>query len=550
MLSLNGHITYQGLELKKNDIVEKYQITGYKKLLKKFIIRYKSPIGTFYIEKKNYTLKDNTLLLPRFASEDLLNCKIINNITNCISNGNNVDFVYTGEPTYNQQIVIDYIFNNIYTESNKLKGLCGLTLNMLAGGGKTFLAMNIINKLNLKTLIIVPNTYLLNQWVELLSKFFPNNKIGQYYGKKKEDGDIVVAIINSLVNDEYIFDEVVISDIICDNIKCKNVAKYNFEDESNPLYCTKHKCKNMIKIKNKKVIKNYIEFFKEFGFIILDESHIYCTDSFKIVYNRFQSTYMLGLSATPNERNNKCDIISHLNIGKVLKADEIEGYKKDNTKFNASVTLLKYNGPDEYVNTHINETTKMICVPKIIEDIVNDPYRNQLIIDQLLELFNLKLNIFVFSERRSHLEHLYGLFNETIKKNKDIDSDIESNLSIPELNVNNNIVLYGNSSDDDIDTAKNNSNIIFTTYAYSSTGISINRMTALILSTSRKSKGTQIIGRIFRLNDINNDEKRIIIDIIDNKSVLKNQLYERMKAYKDRDCVIETKIVNYTDIIL
>ena len=550
MLSLNGNITHQGLELKKNDIVEKYQMTGYKKLLKKFVIRYKSPIGTFYIEKKNYTLKGNTLLLPRFASEDLLNCKIINNITNSISDGNNVDFLYTGEPTYNQQIVIDHIFNSIYTESNKLKGLCGLTLNMLAGGGKTFCAMNIINKLNLKTLIIVPNTYLLNQWVELLSKFFPNNKIGQYYGKKKEDGDIVVAIINSLVNDEYIFDEVIISDIICDNTKCKNIAKYNFEDEPKPFYCTKHKCKNMIKIKNKKVIKNYIEFFKEFGFIILDESHIYCTDSFKIVYNRFQSTYMLGLSATPNERNNKCDIISHLNIGKVLKADEIEGYKKDNTKFNASVTLIKYNGPDEYVNTHINETTKMICVPKIIEDIVNDPYRNQLIIDQLLELFNLKLNIFVFSERRSHLEHLYRLFNENIKKNKDIDSDIESNLSIPELNINNNIVLYGNSSDDDIDTAKNNSNIIFTTYAYSSTGISINRMTALILTTPRRSKGTQIIGRIFRLNDINNDEERIIIDIIDNKSVLKNQVYERMKAYKDRDCIIQKKEINYNEILI
>lgn len=549
MLSLNGIITYQGLELKKDDIVEKYQIEGYKKLLKKFIIRYKSPIGTFYIEKKNYVVKDNTLLLPRFASEDLLNCKIINNITNSISDGNNINFLYTGEPTYNQQIVIDHIFNNIYTESNKLKGLCGLTLNAQAGSGKTFLAMNIINKLNLKTLIIVPNTYLLNQWVELLSKFFPNNKIGQYYGKKKEDGDIIIAIINSLVNDEYIFDEVMFNNI-CDNSKCNNIAKYNFEDECNPLYCTKHKCKNMIKIKNKKIIKNYIEFFKEFGFVILDESHIYCTDSFKIVYNRFQSSYMLGLSATPNERNNKCDIISHLNIGKVLKADEIEGYKKDNTKFNATVTLLKYNGPDEYVNTHINETTKMICVPKIIEDIVNDPYRNQLIIDQLLELFYLKLNIFVFSERRSHLEHLYELFNETIKKKKDIDYDIESNLSVPELNINNNIVLYGNSSDDDIDTAKNNSNIIFTTYAYSSTGISINRMTALILTTPRRSKSVQIIGRIFRLNDINNDEERIIIDIIDNKSVLKNQLYERMKAYKERDCIIQKKEINYTDIIL
>lgn len=549
MLSLNGNITYRGLELKKNDIVDKYQMTGYKKLLKKFVIRYKSPIGTFYIEKKNYTVKDNTLILPRFASEDLRKCNIINNISNCILDGHNIDFLYMGEPTYNQQIVIDYIFNNIYTESNKTKGLCGLTLNAQAGSGKTFLAMNIINKLKLKTLIIVPNTYLLNQWVELLSKFFPNNKIGQYYGKKKEDGDIIVSIINSLVNDEYIFDEVIISDIICDNIKCNNIAKYNFEDESKPIFCTKHKCKNMIKIRNQKVTKNYIEFFNEFGFVILDESHIYCTDSFKIVYNRFQSTYMLGLSATPDERNNKCDIISHLNIGKVLKADDIEGYKKDNTKFNASVTLLRYNAPDEYVNTHINETTKMICVPKIIEDIVNDPYRNQLIIDQLIELFNLKLNIFVFSERRSHLEHLYELFNTTIKKNSD-NTNIDSNLSIPELNINNNIVLYGNSSDDDIDTAKNNSNIIFTTYAYSSTGISINRMTALILTTPRRSKSVQIIGRIFRLNDINNDEERIIIDLIDNKSVLKNQLYERMKAYKERDCIIQKKEINYNEINL
>ena len=75
-------------------------------------------------------------------------------------------------------------------------------------------------------------------------------------------------------------------------------------------------------------------------------------------------------------------------------------------------------------------------------------------------------------------------------------------------------------------------------------------MTALILTTPRRSKGTQIIGRIFRLNDINNDEERIIIDIIDNKSVLKNQVYERMKAYKDRDCIIQKKEINYNEILI
>jgi len=553
--TLTGTITYRGLEINKKDIVNKYEMSGLKKILKKFIIRFKSPIGTFYIEKKNYQYikNEDMFLFPRFATEDLLKCKILTSVVNTIEDGKKVNFHYTGSPTYNQTIIIDYIFKNIYTEENKQSGVCGITLNMLAGGGKTFCAMNILAKLHVKTLIIVPNTYLLTQWFDLLTTFFPNNKIGQYYGKKKEDGDIVVSIINSLVNDEFIFDGV---DTLCINnnkgINCVTKAKYNFEDEELPLYCNKHKLKSMVKKNKNKVIYNYRDYFKEFGLVILDESHTYCTDAFKVVYTRFQSTYMLGLSATPDERTNKCDIISHLNIGKVLKADEIEGYKKDNVKFDATVTIVKYNAPDEYVTTHINESTNMVCVPKIIEDIINDEYRNKLIIDQLLELFHLKLNIFVFSERRSHLEHLHELFNDMIQNNYD-DSYEElqkNNISIPELNINNNIVLYGNSTEDDVNTAKQNSNIIFTTFQYSSTGVSINRMTGLILASPRRSKSVQIIGRIFRLDDEKNHIHRHIIDIVDNKSVLKNQLYERKKAYKDRDCNIQKKEINYTDIIL
>jgi len=419
--------------------------------------------------------------------------------------------------------------------------------------GKTYLAMNILSKLHVKTLIIVPNTYLLTQWFDLLTTFFPNNKIGQYYGKKKEDGDIVVAIINSLINDEFIFDN---KDTICINQnkkQCCNKANYNFEDEESPLYCNKHKLKSMVKKKNNKIIYDYKDYFKEFGFIILDESHIYCTEAFKLVYTRFQSTYMLGLSATPDERTNKCDIISHLNIGKVLKAEEIEGYKKDNVKFNATVTIVKYNAPDHYVNTHINESTNMVCVPKIIEDLINDEYRNKLIIDQLLELFHLKLNIFVFSERRSHLEHLHELFNNMILNNynEEYYNEVQqNNISMPELNINNNIVLYGSSPEDDVNTAKQNSNIIFTTFAYSSTGVSINRMTGLILASPRRSKSVQIIGRIFRLDDEKNHIHRHIIDIVDNKSVLKNQLYERKKAYADRECIIQkrNKLYRYINI--
>lgn len=506
--SITGILTQRGLEINVKQLLLKYSKEGVKKIQNKFIIRYKSPIGTYYITKLLYFIHNDYIIFPRFLGFKLQKLKIISNIQNNIHDGIDIKLNYIGKSNENQQNIINYIIENIYTKNNLLLGKCGLTLKVLAGFGKTFIAMDLISKINKKTLIIVPNTYLLKQWVELLKQYFPNNTIGEYYGKNKKDGDIIVSIVNSLINDEF---------------ELKN-------------YYNK-------KIKNK---YNYEDFFKQFGFIILDESHIYCTDIFKIIYNRFQSSYMLGLSATPDERTNKCDLISHAHIGEVLDAHQLPNFIHSDIKFSADLYLIKYNAPDEYVKIHINPTTNMICVPQIIEDIINDEYRNKLILNELFKLFDLKLNIFVFSERRSHLEYLYNQFNYLLEEQ--LEEKYDSNLSIPELNINNNLVLYGGSSDEDIEKAKYKSNIIFTTYSYSSTGVSIDKMNAVILTTPRKSKAKQIIGRIFRLNKENSHVKRIIIDIIDNKHVLKNQLYSRMEAYKERECNIYKKNINYNEI--
>lgn len=502
-------LTNRGLEVNMQCLLHKYNKEGVKKIQNKFIIRYKSPIGTFYISKLLYFIHDGIIIFPRFLGFKLLKLNIINKIINQIENGDSIEMKYIGQSNQNQQNIIKYIMENIYTNKYLLQGRCGLTLKVLAGFGKSFIAMDLISKINQKTLIIVPNTYLLKQWVELLTQYFPNNTIGEYYGKIKKNGDIIVSIINSLVNETF---------ELKDYYNKKIKYQYSYED-----------------------------FFKQFGFIILDESHIYCTDIFKVIYNRFQSSYMLGLSATPDERTNKCDLISHAHIGEVLDAHTLPDFIHSDIKFTADLHLIRYNAPDEYVKIHINPTTNMICVPQMIEDIINDEYRNKLILNELLNLFELKLNIFVFSERRNHLEYLYNQFNYLLEE-KYHDETNNSYLSIPELEINNNLVLYGGSSDNDIEKAKNKSNIIFTTYSYSSTGVSIDKMNAVILSTPRKSKAKQIIGRIFRLNKENSHIKRIIIDIIDNKNVLKNQLYSRMEAYKERECNIYKKNINYNEI--
>ncbi len=286
-----GKITNRGLEINKKDLISEYGRDGLKKILKKFTIRYKSPIGTFYIEKKNYNVVNDIVILPRFSSKKILECKIINKIENTIKDGLNIKCNYIGEPTYNQQAMADYIINNIYTEEMKIKGLCGITLKAVAGIGKSYLGMYMISLLKKKTLIIVPNEYLLKQWHDILSKFFPTTKIGQYYGKKKEDGDIIVGIINSLINDDFIFK--------------RTEKEYNIDSRGK---------EKIVKIKYE-TIKSQTDFYNEFGFVILDESHKYCSDSFKKIHQICQSTYMLGLSATPNDDINGLDLISHLNIG-------------------------------------------------------------------------------------------------------------------------------------------------------------------------------------------------------------------------------------------
>ena len=111
--------------------------------------------------------------------------------------------------------------------------------------------------------------------------------------------------------------------------------------------------------------------------------------------------------------------------------------------------------------------------------------------------------------------------------------------------------LVGGSNCEEIDNAKINSNVILSTYAFLGTGISIPKLNCLIFLTSRRSelKLKQFCGRIFRLNTPNIKIKRIIIDIVDQRSVFKNQYYARRKYYISENYEFETRKYKYLDFI-
>ena len=500
-MEINGVLKKIGVKIKIEDIINKYNEKKVNTIKNKFTLSNKNHITKFIQKVKLFKIcKKEYLILPRFGAYELLESGIIDNIINKIKPGEDIIQEYTGKSNNNQQIIVKYIMDNIFNDEKKQNGNAGCTLHCGAGLGKSFLAMDLISKINKKTLIIVPNTFLLKQWIELLKQYFPNNTIGEYYSKTKKDGDIIVSIINSAVLGEFTF---------------------------------------KTKIDKKKIVTTLtpLEYYNQFGLVIFDESHTYCSNTFKQIFNRCQCDYMLGLTATPNERIDTFDKISHMNIGDVLDVEQIENYIKNDVIFESTINVIKYNGPEIYTQVEINPRNNMMNVPHIINQLIEDEYRNQLIIDNIIKLSKEKLNIFIFSERRNHLLTLYDLLSQQIEN--------ECEISIPEEDKS--IVLYGGSSNDDINEAKHHSNVIFTTYQYSSTGVSIVKMNALILATPRKSNSTQIIGRVFRLG-AGQDVHRRIIDIVDNKIPLKYQFYQRKKTYINRNSKITTMEVNYQDI--
>lgn len=69
----------------------------------------------------------------------------------------------------------------------------------------TVIALNIISKLQTKTLVVVHKGFLLNQWVERIEQFLPGARIGKIQGQTIDidNKDIVIGMIQSLSMKEY-----------------------------------------------------------------------------------------------------------------------------------------------------------------------------------------------------------------------------------------------------------------------------------------------------------------------------------------------------------
>lgn len=224
--------------------------------------------------------------------------------------------------------------------------------------GKTIIAISLIAKLNINTLIIVPKLALIEHWKNKLDTFLSikdlntnKPKYGVYYGaKKKLTKYIDIASIDSLTTNE-----------------------------------------------GKQILKNY-------GLIIIDEvHHIGATTYFEVAAN-CESKYLYGFTATPKRSDG-----NHAVIFKVI-GDIRYQYNKINSSEFIKLLTPKF--------THFSLTREQMFLPysEQISILLKDDGRNDLIINELLEKYKEQKNILLLTDRIEHIDIIYkGLLNKNVK---------------------------------------------------------------------------------------------------------------------------------------
>ena len=214
------------------------------------------------------------------------------------------------------------------------------------GGGKTVCALFIASQLKMKTLIIVHNTFLKDQWEDRIKAFLPDVTIGHLQGETVDvDKDIVIAMIQSISMKEY------------------------------PK-----------------------EVFRGFGLTVIDECHHIASEVFVQAFQKITSKHMLGLSATPDRKDGLMYVIEWF-LGPILyrsesgdKVDDlvkVEMYRHDPTDVDFNRILLNNQGVMNVAGM-VNKLAAYIprtdMLVKIIGDILDqDPGRQILVLSDRVQ---------------------------------------------------------------------------------------------------------------------------------------------------------------------
>ncbi len=307
------------------------------------------------------------------------------------------------------------------------------------GFGKTLIGAKAFETRAVKTLIIVNKNMLLDQWISRFVDYFSYTKkdigiLGK--GKNTLNGSLDIATMQSLNN--------------------------------NP------------------------EFIKNYSFVIVDECHHIPALTFEQVIKHFSGKYILGLSATPN-RKDELEPILFQQLGEISYS-----YKKKKTHTNKlQIVRTEFTSSvDNYANL-INE----LCL---------DENRNKLIVETIKK--NLNRKILLLTDRIEHINILENL------------------LELEKIPF---VAIHGSQNKkEQVENMEKirNSSLILATSSFFGEGIDFPHLNTILFATPISYYGRliQYLGRIGR-----GSQECLAIDFLDYKNAMLNSSYKkRLEGYK------------------
>ena len=234
-------------------------------------------------------------------------------------------------------------------------------ISLQTGGGKTVCGLYIASTLQVPTLVLVHNTFLKDQWIERISTFLPNARIGNVQGDKIdiENRDIVVAMLQS-------------------------VSMKNYPPNT----------------------------FARFGFLIVDECHHIASESFSQAIPKLTCEHMLGLSATPERKDKLMHVINWF-LGPILYKSDTS----DKVDEKVLVEVHEFEPPDYAYNDIIYNSSGVMFTSLMINKVVEYEPRNKLLIELLEDIFeDLDRQILVLTDRVDHTKTLFDLLPTHIQE--------------------------------------------------------------------------------------------------------------------------------------
>ena len=238
---------------------------------------------------------------------------------------------------------------NAYLESTRDEMVNSGIINIPPGFGKTVIALYIISRLKVKTLIVVHKDFLLSQWKERIEQYLGNVTVGILKQNKTEtDRDIVIASLQSIVMRGY----------------------------------------------NNKV-------FDGFGLQIIDEAHHIAAKIFSQSFFAVNCKHILGLSATIHRKDG---------LTKVLKwfMGDIVCKMKAKGSSDVKVKVIHYDNPDPLYKQVPLLFNGKPNVSRLITRVCEFKPRTQLIAREISQILDSDpgRNVIVLSDRRDHLNDI------------------------------------------------------------------------------------------------------------------------------------------------